>query len=387
MKKAIVSDIIGIMEKIAPGRLAEKWDNAGLQIGRNEYPVKKVMIALDALPEVVDEACCSNTDLLITHHPLIFKPIQCLDFSTPLGKLIEKSAMSRLAIFSAHTNLDSVFGGVNDELCRQIGLKNVRSLVKDLMQDTFKLVIYAPEGHEDKILEALFKTCSQKIGTYADCSFRNLGKGTFQPLEGAEPFIRIEHDRDHDRKICQADEVRIETVVKKSEIKKVISEVEKCHPYETMAWDVYPLHSSAGDLKSIQGIGRIGEADSPMPLDKFARHIKASLELSNIPSVMRVVGDPGLEVRTVAVCSGSGAGLLDSFFSSDAMVYISGDLGYHNARDIQAAGRGLVDIGHFASEHLIVAVLRQRLTEMLKQNGFNVEVRISKCEHDPFRSV
>jgi dinuclear metal center YbgI/SA1388 family protein len=240
-----VSDIIQIMDQIAPPYLAENWDNAGLQIGDHRWPVRTVAVALDPSREVVEEACGKKADILITHHPLFFRPLTCIDFRTPIGSIIEKTIRHQMAIFAAHTNLDKSKGGLNDLLARRIGLQ--------------------------------------------------------------------------DHKVLQ------------------------------LSNDIDPLFST--DHR--QGIGRVGTLEKAIDLQSFALKVKHALDIQHIT----YVGSPDLVITKVAVCSGSGSSQLESFYSCGAQVYISGDIKYHDARDVEAAGLGLIDIGHFQSEYLVVEEL------------------------------
>ncbi|MCG6910654.1 MAG: Nif3-like dinuclear metal center hexameric protein [Deltaproteobacteria bacterium] len=274
-----VGDIIGIVEEIAPPELAEAWDNVGLQVGSRDWPVRRLWVALDPLPQVVDAACGASVDLLITHHPLIFKPLTSVDCTTPTGGIIWTSLEHRMSVFSAHTNLDAVTHGVNDTLARRIGLRNLQALV--------------PEDRGDS---------------------------------GAASGAGLD------------------------------------------------------EQAAAQGLGRIGDLPRKSTLVSLAAEVKAGLGKAGVA----MAGDPDLPVEKVALCSGSGASLLDRFLASDAQVYISGDLRYHDAREVENAGKGLLDIGHFASEHLIVAVLADRLRKALTNVGAPVTVEACRLETDPF---
>lgn len=365
-----VADVIRIMETLAPSRLAEEWDNVGLQVGQKDWPVRKIWVALDPAVNVVAEACREKADLLITHHPLIFKPLKSVDFNTPEGSIIRKASQHQLAIFSAHTNLDSVSEGVNDVLASKIGLKNLNVLKKVTAPEICKLVIYVPLEYEEKILNALFETKAGKIGEYSCCSFRSEGKGTFKPESSAKPFVGQEGE------IFHADEIRLETVVLKGDLAGVVEHVRKHHPYERMAYDVCPLVTS----ESRHGLGRIGETGEATSLMSFALKIKKDLGIGTV----KTAGDPKLPIRKAAVCSGSGSSLMKAFLSSDADVYITGDLRYHDARDAETAGRGLIDVGHFASECIIVEVLADRLGKILSESGEDVRVEACQSEQEPF---
>jgi len=369
-----VADIIKIMETVAPLRLAEEWDNAGLQVGQKDWPVRNIRVALDPLYDVVDAACRNDVDLLITHHPLIFEPLSSIDFNTAVGALIQMATRHQLAIFAAHTNLDIVAGGINDILVSRIGLSSPQVLRKAKSTEAFKFVVYVPADYEHKVLGSLFKTRAGEIGSYTCCSFRNSGKGTFRPGSSSEPFIGKPDEISH------ADEIRIETVVHKDDLASVIEHVRKNHPYETMAYDVYPLATMETDNTDSQGLGRIGELEKPMELLPLAMAVKDKLGLESV----RVAGKPDLQVSRAAVCSGSGSGLMGAFILSGAQVYISGDLKYHDAREAESENLGLIDIGHFASEHLAIKTLTDRLKKIFTENKMDVNVEACRLENDPF---
>jgi hypothetical protein len=275
-----------------------------------------------------------------------------------------------MAIFSAHTNFDNANDGLNDALARRIGLEDLKILRNSGKAETYKLVVYVPVGYEKGILETLFETNAGEIGSYTCCSFRSKGKGTFKPDTSSKPFSGKIGEISH------ADEVRIETLVRKNDLNRIVEHVRKHHPYEAMAYDIYPLLTA----EDRHGTGRIGVLDKKMDLLSFALSIKKKLDLSSV----KVAGNHELEVKTAAVCTGSGSSLLNDFIASEAHVYISGDLGYHEARTIEAANLGLIDIGHFASEHLIVDVLTNRLKKVLSETGIDVTVEAYRLENDPF---
>jgi dinuclear metal center YbgI/SA1388 family protein len=368
--KATIADIIKVMESIAPSRLAEEWDNVGLQIGDRNRPVQTIRVALDPTPDVIDAASKDGVDLLITHHPLIFHPLKFIDLDSPLGSIIQTAILHRLSIFSAHTNLDSAIDGLNDILAYHIGLNDLKVLGNAIEAENYKLVFYVPEAYQQTVMASLFETRSGEIGNYSCCSFRNKGKGTYKPGPLAKPFSGKIGEISH------TDEVRIETVVRKNDVTRVINHITKNHPYETMAYDIYPLLSY--DRK--EGIGRVGKLEKGMDLKSFALSIKTKLGLNHL----KVAGNPDLSIQTVAVCSGSGSGLFKHFVASGAQVYVSGDLGYHDAKTAEALNLGIIDIGHFASEHLIVDALTRRLKQVLSDAGMDIKIEAYKLEYEPF---
>lgn len=368
--QATVADIINVMESIAPSRIAEEWDNVGLQVGDMNWPVQTIWVALDPTPDVVSDASKNGVDLLITHHPLIFRPLRSIHFNHPPGSVIQTAVQHQMAIYSAHTNLDNAKEGLNDVLARRIGLKNLKVLSSSPETEVYKLVVYAPVAYEQEVMTSIFETKAGEIDAYTCCSFRSGGKGTFKPGHLSKPLSGKIGEISH------TDEVRIETNVRKHDLMTVIDHLRKHHPYETMAYDVYPLL----DFENREGTGRIGKLDKSMRLGSFARSIKEKMGLDYI----KVAGSLDSIVKTAAVCSGSGSSLLSRFITSGAQVYISGDLGYHDARTIESANLGLIDIGHFASEHLIVDVLRDRLKKRLVDIGMDIKVEAYGLEKEPF---
>ena len=208
------------------------------------------------------------------------------------------------------------------------------------------------------------------MGSYTCCTFRSNGKGTFKPSPSAKPFTGQIGET------STVDEIRIETVVQKKDLNPVIEQIKSKHPYETMAYDIYTLFPNA----SQQGLGRIGELDERMDLASYALSIKKKLALNRV----KIAGNLDLPVTMAALCTGSGSSLMDQFLSSGAQVYVSGDLRYHDARSVEAVNLGLIDIGHFASEHLFIEVFRDRLCVLLNEIGIHVKVEAYGLENDPF---
>ena len=277
---ATVAQITKILDQLAPPLLAEEWDNVGLQIGDPRLTVQRIWIALDPTPNVVKAACKKNVDLLITHHPLIFRPLKSIDFETPGGSVIQMAAHHQLAIFSAHTNLDIVKDGVNDILAQRLGLRHMTIL---------------------------------------------------QPVHLGE------------------------------QAKKAVS----------------PISSDETE----HGIGRIGTLEKACDLESLASMVKRKLKLDFV----KVAGDPEMKVTRVAICSGSGSSLMQAFLSSEAQVYISGDIHYHDAREAESINRAIIDIGHFPSEHLMIDALALQLKNIISKSGIDVEIAACTIERDPFR--
>ncbi len=368
-----VADIMRIMDQMAPRRLAENWDNVGLHYGDPDWPVSTVFVALDPTANAMEAAISANADMLVTHHPLIFKPVTHIHTQTPVGRVIDLAAKNRIAVFCAHTNLDAAVGGINDVLAGKIGLNVIGSLSADPEVQRYKLVVFAPPGDMDRIFDAVWKTSAGKIGSYSQCAFYSNGVGQFFPGNDSRPAAGTFG------RLTRTDETRIEIPVNPEDIDDVIGRIKASHSYETVAYDIYPLYRE----ESGEGLGRIGEFPETRTLLEVAGAVKRALSLK----VVKIAGPEGLAVKKAAVCSGGGTGMIGDFLASDAQVYISGDLNHHVALDVVANNRGLIDIGHFTSERLIVPVLTARIEAEAAKASLPVRVVPWNDEPDPFGYV
>ncbi|MBC7961440.1 MAG: Nif3-like dinuclear metal center hexameric protein [Steroidobacteraceae bacterium] len=371
MKIPKTSDIAGIINKIAPVALAESWDNPGLQVGDPVAEVRLIMVALDPTPDVINSAVAASCQLLVTHHPLIFKPLKSISTATPQGSLIHTAIKGGLSIISMHTNYDIATGGLNDLLARRIGLSSSVPLQITTSRELVKLIIFVPASHLDVVRNALFPH-TRSLGNYRDCSFAANGEGTFLPLEGAEPFIGTVGTRQ------KVSEERLELLVERTNLSRAIKALLSSHPYEEPAYDLYPLLNDGEKL----GLGRVGRLPETLSLAEYAGQIKAALSAPGL----RYVGDPAARISKVALCSGSGASLLREAVRAGADLLVTGDVKYHEARDAQDLGIALIDAGHFPTEIIMVAAIVEQLGRALAEAGCG-ECQVLPCcvENDPFR--
>ncbi|HZV81342.1 MAG TPA: Nif3-like dinuclear metal center hexameric protein, partial [Geobacteraceae bacterium] len=339
------------------------------QVGDPTAEIKKVMVALDPCPVSVEEAIHHSCQLLVTHHPLIFKPLKRISTADEAGKLIHRSIGNNLAIASLHTNYDIAENGVNDLLAGRLGLQGCRPLKVTARSELLKLVVFVPLTHQDELMNALLPY-SGMPGNYADCSFRVSGFGTFKPLDGAQPFLGSVGKRE------TVEECRLEIMLRRSELQSALKALRGAHPYEEPAFDLIPLHNEGGVL----GIGRIGELSLPATFGDFADLVKERLGIS----FLRLVGEKGKRVSRVAVCGGSGASLLRDAARQGADVYVTGDIKYHEAREAESQGIAVIDAGHFATEKLMIEGLAAQLGEELARRRLEVTVMPCTSENDPF---
>lgn len=369
MKTAKVSDIVGIINKKFPFDLAEEWDSVGLQLGDPASDVTRILVALDPLPEVVDEAVARGCQLLVTHHPLIFKSLRQLTTHTTVGRLALTAARHGLALLAMHTNYDIADDGLNDLLAQKLGLKQVRPLKVLERSALVKLVVFVPESHLAVVRQALFEH-AYAIGNYRDCSFSALGEGTFTPQVGASPAIG------QVGALERVAEQRLELLLKHEQLPKAIKALMAVHPYEEPAYDCYPLLNEG----PARGLGRIGSLSSAIELISFCELVREHLACRSV----RLVGDPSREIRRVALCSGSGASVISDAVRAGADLLVTGDVKYHEARDAEACGLALIDAGHFATERLMVEAVQMFLQSSLNAAGYGCEVLAAERERDPF---
>lgn len=362
-------DIVGLLHALYPPGLAEDWDNVGLQVGDARQTVARLLVSLDPTAAALDEARRCGAQLLVCHHPLIFKPLQSVTADGSVGEIVRQAIKDDIAIVCAHTNLDRAAAGLNDWLAERLGLINTLPLAA--AGDLFKLTVYVPLGHQEAVATALFSAGAGAIGNYDHCSFRTSGTGTFRPGAGSTPFVGSHGTT------TQVEEVRLETVVPAEALPRTLKRMFTAHPYEEVAYDVVPLHNRRADT----GLGRMGVTTEKIPLADFVDQVKERLEIS----ALRLVGERSRMVGKVAVCGGSGASLLVGAQRQGADVLVTGDVDYHTARRAEELGIAVIDAGHFATEKIMIRGLEQALRSAAEKKGYRLEINALKTECDPFK--
>ncbi len=373
MKKsqcARLQDIIGILNGLYSPALAEDWDNVGLQVGDPLAMVDRVLVCLDPSEKALDAAVDAGAQAILTHHPLIFRPLKSVTPSDETGRLLFRAIREGVAILCAHTNLDRARNGLNDWLAQRLGICDARPLSGG-GEGLVKIVVFVPDGHEDTVAQALFEAGAGHIGRYDRCSFRTEGTGTFRPGSGTSPFLGKEGETESAR------EWRMETIVPRERLNRAVSRMIKAHPYEEVAYDLYPLANAREDI----GLGRIGNLANPISLHDFALFTGETLESSTV----RFTGDPDAKICKAAICGGSGGSLIDEAFRKGADVLVTGDIKYHEARKAESLGLSLVDAGHFATERIAARELAHVLRRKTEDRNLAVDFLELKEERDPFQ--
>ncbi|MGP4067708.1 Nif3-like dinuclear metal center hexameric protein [Halobacillus sp. B29] len=363
------SEIIQTFEKWSPKHLAFDWDNVGLQVGTLNKPVKKVMVTLDVLENVVDEAIGKQVDLIIAHHPLLFVKLHQINFDTPKGRVIQKLIKHDITVYAAHTNLDVAAGGVNDVMAEAIGLEDTSPLVTTGQDELVKLTVFVPEDHAEEVRNSISEAGAGHIGQYSHCTYQLSGQGTFKPQEGSNPYIGQVDDLEI------VEEKRIETIVPKSKLNGVLAAMKKAHPYEEVAYDLYPLLNQGEDL----GVGRIGHLKEPMELKELCEKVK---EKYNVPAV-RMTGEGSKMIKKAALLGGSGEKYIHAAKANGADVYITGDMTFHAAQDAMEMGLSLIDPGHHV-EKVVCAEIKKYLEDKWQQR---LSVILSESNTEPFTFV
>ncbi|MCX6144050.1 MAG: Nif3-like dinuclear metal center hexameric protein [Ignavibacteriales bacterium] len=365
-----LADVEIFFEEWTPRWTAWERDNVGIQIGRRSRKVANLLIALDATPEIIEEAVTRKTDLIVTHHPLLFRPPSSISDSDYVGAMVLSLAEKRIALFSAHTNLDSATGGVSYTLAQALGIAKPAFLVP--LKDTLvKIVVFVPEQHVDAVAAAMASSGAGIIGEYQSCSFRMTGKGTFRGSAHSTPALgkplRLE----------EVPEIRLEMMVPRPRVTAVVAAMKSAHPYEEVAYDLYTLENGNPNV----GMGAIGELSKPMTLGAFLSRVKRTLRANSI----RFSGSMSQTVKRVAVCGGSGSELLENAIRDKADVFVTADVRYHGFHS--ASGRiALVDAGHYETEHIVLNSIAERLRSWAKARNEKLVVTISKQSTNPIHS-
>jgi len=365
-------DIITLMEEEYSLHLAESWDNSGLQIGSSDKKVGRILIALDLDSFVLKQAVEQQVDMIITHHPLFFKPMKNINYASPLGRMIKALVSADITVYSAHTNLDAAERGLNQALAEKLGLIDIEPLYPASRESLFKLVVYVPATHLEDVRIAICTAGAGYIGNYADCSFRVRGTGTFRPGQDTNPFIG------KTGQLEEVDEFRLETIIYERDLKQVLNSMHQAHPYEEVAYDLYRLENEGRMFSP----GRKGCLVQKISLQDYALRIKDLLGVKSL----RIVGDLNSSVKNVAVISGSGASLMNRVITQNIDLLVTGDLKYHEAKDAEAAGLKVIDAGHQGTEAMVVPLLIDYLNPKLASRNLQVEL-ISCTSPDCIKNI
>ena len=360
-----IREITEFLESIAPLSYQESYDNAGLIVGSPDQEVDKVLISLDAIESVVDEAISKKCQLIIAHHPIVFRGLKKINGKNYVERTVIKALKNDIAIYAIHTNLDNVHTGVNRKIGQKLGLKDLKILSpkRELLS---KLVTYCPRENVDQVLKALHEAGAGAIGDYSHCSFTTVGHGQFKPLENADPHLGKPDQLE------AVEEMKIEVQLTEDIEREVLAALFKSHPYEEVA---YFLTKVANENQTV-GSGMVGTLTEPLEGDDFLDYVKEKMALHTI----RYTKLPGRKIKKVALCGGAGSFLLGAARSAGADAFITADFKYHEFFDAEDR-LTILDIGHYESE----VFTKDLLSELLTGKFTNIAPVLSEVDTNPVR--
>lgn len=355
-----VKELVDSVNEFCPFKLAYDWDNVGLQTGNPTMPVNRVLVALEVNHDVINFALENNCNVIISHHPLIFKPLKSLHQSNDTVDLLTKLIKSDIALIAAHTNLDRVKNGTNGALAELIKLRDPELLETVSIDQSYNVVVFVPTDYSPKIIEAIHRGGGAQIGNYSHCTFSAHGTGTYKPGLLAQPFSGTIG------KLESASEDRLECVVAGRNVGNVIKEIKQAHPYEEVAYNVFPLHDSDPQY----GLGLVGTLPSQISLRQFAELSRSVCEAP----FAQFAGDGARKVKKIAIVSGSAGSVALKIDPKIADVILTGELSYHITMDCVARGVGVVALGHAVSERVFAPYFCREFAERLKINNHNIDL-------------
>lgn len=343
--------IVKIIEDWAPKQIAWEKDNVGLQVGSLRREISNILLCLDVNEKVVDEAIKRKCNLIISHHPLLFRSLKKLDIDKDNGsRIIEKLIKKDITLYSAHTNLDFTKEGVSFQLANKLRLVNQNFLL-NLSSNQSKIAVFVPIDYANKVADAMHNAGAGISGEYSNCSFRSSGTGYFKGSEKSNPRFGVKG------KLERVDEVKIEVLVNSFDVSKVVSAIKQVHPYEEVAYDIYSLANENVNY----GMGVIGELEKELSQKEFLNLITKSLNTKNL----RFAQGLKSKIKKVAVCGGSGSDLLDAALKSNADAFVTADVKYHTFQDAENKIL-LVDAGHYETEVPVLDKIKMRLEKSLE---------------------
>jgi len=358
-----LKEICRFLESKYPLQLQESYDNAGLIYGHTLTEIKSILVTLDVTEDIVDEAIELNCNLIIAHHPIVFKGLKKINGKNYVERVVEKCIQNGIALYAIHTNLDNHYQGVNARISAKLNLINCK-ILKPMEDLLYKLEVYVPMSHLEQVDQAILNAGAGQIGNYTECHFRTAGKGTFTPTGSAQPHIGSLHKRE------LVDEYKVEYLVESFRLPLVLEAMQEAHPYEEVAFHVLATQNKHQN----RGAGMIGELIEPMDTLSFLKQIKETFQCGIIKHTP-IVKD---QVQRIALCGGAGSFLLSDAKGAKADIYITSDCKYHEFFDAENK-IVIADIGHYESEQYT----SELLAEQLMENFPNFAVRLTKLNTNP----
>ncbi|MBP5364373.1 MAG: Nif3-like dinuclear metal center hexameric protein [Bacteroidales bacterium] len=343
-----ISDICRIIDEAFPLATQDSWDNSGLLVGNADEPVTGILIAVDIDAAALDEAISKKCNLIVAHHPIMFRGLKRLTGSNAEQRLVERAIRNGISLFAAHTCADKSCRGTSARLAQMLGLTDTRVLAPD-DDSLFKLTVYVPNDYADRVKDALFDAGAGHTGNYSHCCFESTGTGSFRALDGARPFVGEIGSTHHEA------EMRIDTIVPRYKIRNAISALCAAHPYEEPAYDIYPIANTSDSL----GYGIVGNLPKPLSPTDFLSALRTTFNCKSIR-----YSEYSGTIQRVAICTGSGSEFIGKAIQSGAQAYVTADIKYHQFADCTNTLM-ITDIGHYESEELTKKLFMEILTEKI----------------------
>lgn len=362
-----IKDVISILEQMAPLAYAEDFDNVGLLVGDAQANLTGVLVAHDALEEVIEEAIAKKCNLLVCFHPIIFSGLKKLTGKDYVQRAVMKAIRNDIAIFAVHTALDNHKEGVNKIICDQLGLINPR-ILSPKTQFIKKLITYAPLKYFQNVLDALHQAGAGNIGNYSQCSFSLSGEGRYMPMPGSTPTSGKIGE------LAVESEQRIEVTFEAYKQSAVLAALRKAHSYDEIAYEIYQTDNVHQEI----GLGMVAELPHEMDERDFLHWVSDRMQAPGIRH-SALLGKP---IKKVAVLGGSGAFAIPAAKAANADVLVTSDLKYHDY--FQAEGQLIVmDIGHFESERYT----KNYIVDFLKKKITNFAISLSEVNTNPVKYI
>lgn len=358
-----ISEIISLIEEVAPIPLQEGYDNAGMQVGDKTREATGALLCIDVTEDVIDEAIQYGINLVISHHPLLFKGLKSITGRSYIERVVIKAIKNDIAIYSAHTNLDNAIGGVNFKIAEKLQLENVQ-ILSPQKNSLLKMVVFVPTIAVEAVRSAMLNAGAGKFGNYDMCSYNMNGYGTFRACEGANPYCGEIGE------VHKEDETRVEVILPNYNKDKVIGAMLKVHPYQEPAYDIIQLEN----INACAGSGVVGELSEAMNVEDFLKMLK---EVFNVGAIKySPITDE--KIKKVALCGGAGSFLISDAINAKADVFITGEIGYHNF--FMAENKILlVEAGHYETEQYTKDIFCDIITKKIP----NFAVRYTTVEQNP----
>lgn len=364
-----VQDVCKLLQEIAPLQLAEEWDNTGLLLGEDSHPVQRVLTCLTLTNDVAEEAVAANVDLIVSHHPIMFKPVKQITGSKPEGRLLLTLMRHDISVYSPHTAWDNSASGINQQLAELLELTKITALRQGAAPEQVKIVTFVPQSAAEQVRQSLWNAGAGVIGNYQQCSFNLQGTGTFFGLDSTNPAVGQTGQLEH------VDEVRIEVVCPASGVDRAMAALRVAHPYEEPAVDVFPLKSVVAGT----GAGRVGTFSQPITLSDLTRRIAQQLRQPDI----QFVGDPAREITRLGIACGAAAEFLRDAHRLGCDAFLTGEARFHSCLEARDRGIAMILPGHYATERFSMEELARRLSHLLP----DLDVFASRVECDPVQTM